>query len=562
MPKKSAPRSPVTFECKYETDDPEIHLIEIGYTHASSGERRAMLVRPSLSNRPSELRDKLVDADASGVTPATMAAVTAVLAGEPKSQKKLTTVTGWCSVAARDYFVLGRETVGHTDPPVVHEDSRSPTPPSHRASGKFKRWRKAVTRAGRLSNYHLFTVAASLTGPLLRSFTPATGLVFNFSGHSGSGKTTLLQVAQSAFRRSIEEGDLPKLAITETALEELAASHNDLVLCIDEWGALVGDAAAASSIVLALSYRLRDGAGKARSRRGNASLGYNTNLSWRIVALTTSEEPLEHLTGRARYPGEQVRFIEIYVPGKEEGGVWDRTAVDLAAAHERTAKLQDALRENYGLALPRFASQLAADPSRYSRMANEAMGRFVARVLAEGTIANEQRRHAEAFGKVYAAAVVAHSMKLLPFTEDEAMRAVLAMHAKSELAREATSGRLNEACRKLLDLADDPDRCVPASARIDGRGGQVIAITKTLDKRPALAVLSDRFDEVCAPLKAKPLIEQLKEAGILLPETKKADGRRGNDRRQVNAEGLVPDVHRPRFYVFAIDELRRGIGDR
>lgn len=129
---------------------------------------------------------------------------------------------------------------------------------------------------------------------------------------STSGKSSTIRVMNSSMERA-ERTDLIPFAITERALGELCAKHNDRAVGLDEAARSAESTSTNKEKVAQIAYAVGSGVGKVISEKAARDLGL-PNLVWRTIALCSGEPPLDAVGSAARKEGEQVRMIGIPVP--------------------------------------------------------------------------------------------------------------------------------------------------------------------------------------------------------------------------------------------------------
>jgi hypothetical protein len=442
----------VSFEAEVQTDDPQKFEILVKYrTEAGirylllprSGKRSIRTIRRTLDDCGAILPDKSGEADR---------LITDAFAQAPSSKLRVTERCGWL---ADSVFVLPHKTFGMAKIPFMHRNRILNFGNGSGPEGNLDDWKAGVHQLCLASNYATFAIGLALVGPLLTFLNQRTGLAFNFGGESGAGKTTVLQLAQSVVGKADYDSP-PRLDITPTALEELAYECNDGFLPLDEFGTAELSLEDRKRLRTAVSYKLRDGIGRRRSKSGAAIVG-QSDLRWRVVVLTSSEYPLSEM-GKRR-PGEEARFIDIVVPSRQAGGVLDRLSEldDALSGDAIFGSATIAIASNYGVARDALVEKIIGDVPRYAKKAKRRCDKFVSMVSVP-TFRPVQARYKEAFGKVYAALLLAVDLKLVPFDRKHAKRAVLAIYRRSELQL-VQSPAGHESLKKLAGVLNDEDQC-------------------------------------------------------------------------------------------------------
>src|SRR3984957_9373911 len=172
-------------------------------------------------------------------------------------------------------------------------------------------WKRNVGKLCSGNSRLLFAASVAFAAPLMR-VVGIEGGGFHFRGLSSKGKTTALQVAASVCGKVStapgEDSYLLNWKFTANSFEEVAQSHNDAVMVIDELGQ------ADAKTVGDICYMLANGQGKARM--GHAK------RSWRVMFITSGEVSLaEHMAkaGVETMIGQEVRLLEIATDCSEHG---------------------------------------------------------------------------------------------------------------------------------------------------------------------------------------------------------------------------------------------------
>src|SRR5580698_946834 len=172
-------------------------------------------------------------------------------------------------------------------------------------------WKSNVGKFCRGNSRLVFAASVAFAAPLMR-VVGIEGGGFHFRGLSSRGKTTALQVAASVCGKVAtapgEDSYLLNWKSTANSFEEVAQSHNDCLMVIDELGQ------ADAKTVGDICYMLANGQGKARM--GSAK------RSWRVMFITSGEISLaDHMAkaGVETMIGQEVRLLEIATDVSDQG---------------------------------------------------------------------------------------------------------------------------------------------------------------------------------------------------------------------------------------------------
>lgn len=341
----------------------------------------------------------------------------------------------------RDHFVLPHRTIG-PDPnsirflPLENTDLLKPD-----RKGTLDGWSKGLSRPLRRSSYLTFSTSLSLAGALLQPFADAgaggipEGVIFQFTGMSNAGKTTALQVAVSTVGRSDGDLVLPH-TFTDRGFEELLAASNNGLIALDDTSRIPGKPSAVREHIRTLPHVLASGQGKRRS--GVVAASGLANLTYKVIGVSTGETPLESYG--ERLAGERVRFPDIPVPLREEGGILDRLKEGDSAA-DLVNQAKEAINANYGHAYEAFVSALLFDLPGNLKVAERHIREFV-EAACDGTDPWD-RRFAQKFGLVYAAGALGAAFGILPFSATHAKNCALRLHKKARIEARAPQEALN-----------------------------------------------------------------------------------------------------------------------
>lgn len=259
----------------------------------------------------------------------------------------------------------------------------------------------------------------------------------------------------------------------------------------------------------------------------------------------------------ARFPGEEVRLVEIDVPPPAEGGIFDKLDGETSSrldSKELANAAEAAIARNYGHAFREFVRFLLEDGGDYAARARRIQARFVQEMVKRGEAAEADTRLLDVFGRVAATAVLADKAGVLPFSKRQARSAIVYAYSRTVKAKEHAQTMRRDAIQSLCDLATDHARCFPLQKgqEVPSRlTGDLHAITKSEKGRDLLCVLPDSFKAIVGPMNVISILAELEENGVLI---KAGDSKT----RQVKVRGLTND-NRPRLYCFYILKLEYRI---
>ncbi len=297
-----------------------------------------------------------------------------------EQQFTLTDQAGW--MAEEIAFVLpDGQVIGSQN--IIFDGTAPGTPTT---KGSLQEWKENVAAHCVENRLMTLAVSAAFAGPVLELFGFESGGL-HFRGHSSSGKTTHLYLAQSVW-----SGSILRWRTTDNALENLAARHNNTVLCLDELGEM--DGRAASDAI----YMLGNGEGK---QRRNAVGGLQQTHKWRQMILSSGEITMaEKLSeaGRTVQAGQEVRMLDIPAD-TQMFSVFD-TLHDFPDGRSLSEALKSNAGDQHGTAGPAFVKAILADPTKARYDLKQMMMHFDRKVaqkrpgLKTGIIGRAQQRFA------------------------------------------------------------------------------------------------------------------------------------------------------------------------
>jgi hypothetical protein len=406
----------------------------------------SLRIERALIREPSRVVGRLLDAGAI-LPPNRKAAselVDLALNAEPVEQYAITRRGGWHG----SKYVMRTETFGDSSRSLRYAGPTTTYPSYGLRQGSAAAWADGLDGPMAASSYLTFAMGVACGAPLLAILGEDEGATFHFYGFSSTGKSLASRVCESMTGRA-RNADLATFDMTDRSIEELCHSRNDASAIFDEEGRNTGSLTRKRDRRAKLAFMIPGGRGTVRSRSAvrNADLA---NLTWRLFALSSGEEPLENATERRR-AGEQVRHIDVPVPPPEEGGIFDRLddgpeeGIRLAAQVERT------IEQNYGEAIRPYLAVLTERRSELTPKVRELVNEFITSVGAD---ANPwERRFAQKFAIVAAGGTFAAEFGIAPFDADHARRCVTRIYRRARAAIrsvEETYNRVLAGLRRAL----------------------------------------------------------------------------------------------------------------
>jgi hypothetical protein len=472
----------------------------------------------------------------------------------PDEPKIIVDRTGWHF--EREAFVLADRVFGEYPREIRLSPRCAGKASSIGSAGNLSSWQESVGAIALHSSYISFGIMAALAAPMLLTSGFAEGMIFCFSGGSGQGKTTASRAAATV---SGKMDALPDWNTTKRNLEELASSHSDVLLVVDD----IEKSADSDSEIIQMINKLSHGLTSGQSK-GYANVvsgpGRLEKLEWRCVGLTSSPIPIEDQIAAkkgktARTDGQRVRLIDLPLP-EDDNGIFnllegDKLAME-AQRNQLVGTLERAMPENYGTLLPAWIEILREVSTETITKHVET---FVGKMVPQGS--GFDRRFAMRFGLVYAAGQIAVRRQLLPWPKLAAREAVIFCYRQALTAMRGIDRLADEGQQKLGTVSKSPKffpflrrggtikaakRKIWLGFRGDRNGGRILAIKRSgfielVGSEPAVEVLVQHFDD----------------CGVLA----KGHGGKKGKQMPVRFEG-DPKPQRPRFLVLDYKKAKQA----
>ena len=415
-------------------------------------------------------------------------------------------------------------------------------------SGTLDGWKLNVAELAMNSSYIAFGIIAALAAPLQRFASLSEGVIFNLAGESSTGKTTAAKVAATV---SGAPRPLPSWNITNRRLDERAAEYSDILLVLDDTEKRSGKTKQTAQALSDAAHVMTDGQSRDYS---DVVTGPDRleRLHWRCLAISTSPVTAEAYAlkaGNPRSDGERVRFIDIAVPDRENGGVFDYPglgySLGIEGAKLRIRELEDVIKEYHGVALEPWIKYLLSDVT--SEDVNRLIRRFIEKVSPDGTGFDE--RFAAKFGLVYAAGKLAIRAGILPWPKGFPLEVVEHCYRQARSVIVDFGKMESGAAVVLLEAAEDRQLfpTVKKGERLPAEVANTWAgIQRQIDGCEILAVRGDHLSRIVGSAEAAAqLVIYLKREGMLL------EGHGGKLTRQIpiRIEGSKRNSVKMRFYV-------------
>ena len=358
---------------------------------------------------------------------------------KPKDQVRVVARIGWHGSGGSRVFVLPGGAIGAdgADHVMLQTDRPDAMPPVAQ-SGTLADWQDKVARLAVGNSRLAFSLAIAFAAPLV-GLIGAEGGGFHLRGPSSVGKSTALQAAGSVWGGGGLRGWVRSWRTTDNSLEAVAASHNDLLLVLDEMGEAGAETVAASA------YMLANGAGKGRAGRDGSA---RRAAEWRLLFLSSGEDGIAGRLAEARggpiriKAGQEVRVLDVPANARPHGLFETLHGSPSAGALADSVKAGAAT--CYGTAGREWLERLVADPDGMTTAARDVMAAFLEDRLPVGAD-GQVGRAAQRFALVAAAGELAAGVGLLPWEPGEAERAAAACFRAWKDARAGGTGAAEDA---------------------------------------------------------------------------------------------------------------------
>ena len=384
-------------------------------------------------------------------------------------------------------------------------------------NGSLSDWQKEVGAFCMGNSRLIFAVSAAFAAPLLR-ITGAEGFGFHFMGNSSVGKSTILLVAGSVCGGGGFNGFIRRWRVTDNALESIAMTHNDSLLCLDEIGQVEPRA------IADISYMLANGQGKARSSKDGTA---RSIPEWRLMLLSSGELSIEQKLqedGRRFMAGQEVRLVSIPADAGRGFGIFENLH-----NHPDGRYFSDALKAaaiiNYGAPFIAFIKNIAADIENAAKKAVHWRVEFE-EAAVPNSAHGQVKRIAGNFALVAAAGEIAFEYGIVPWKKGAAFAATLRCFQDWLATRDGfNASEMRQIIEKVRGFIarHGSSRFV----NLDRAGEQVVpncAGYRKTEGNTALYLFDKSVfrHEVCAGFDHNLAAKYLQEAGLLEP---RGDGR-------------------------------------
>jgi uncharacterized protein (DUF927 family) len=448
---------------------------------------------------------------------------------EPGVTARCVTTTGWHGSA----FVLPDRTIGESQSEPLIFQTAAPDGTKLGSAGTLADWQQHIA-APCANNSRLVLVLSMGFAAACMGLTGAEGGGLHLRGKSSAGKSTALAVAASIFGPPSYRREF---RATDNSLESIAALHSDLLLPLDEIGALEPKHAAS------VAYLLANGQGKSRSRRDGS---LRAPAQWRLLFLSGGEIGLADLIAEAggrHRAGMEVRVIDLPADAGKDLGIFDSVPHGVAPG-AFAELLKTATAAHYGTALPAFLRGLVADVDKARLFLSERIASFVADANVDVS-SGQVRRVVNRFGLIAAAGELATHLGVTGWAKDVASHAAWCCFRDWEAAR-GTKGdsepmAMIQQVRHFLEQHGDARFTLGSRAKDDRAPKVLLRCGWRVEQADGVEfwVYAESFKrEVCQGFDPTAVARVLAKAKALKPESD----------RCMSRKELLPDDSRARIY--------------
>lgn len=297
-------------------------------------------------------------------------------------------------------------------------------------AGTLEAWRELVAQPCAGNSRLILGICAAFAAPLLTPLNQQS-FTIHIRGASSIGKTSTQWVGKSV---AGSPQSMHTWRATASALESIAAFHNDNLLCLDE----IGEAEVKD--VGTTAYMLNNGQGKLRQTR---NITLRPLLRWRLVCLSSGERTLADMMAQGNQrmqAGQAVRVIDLPADAGKGFGLFERLPEGVRSGREFADQIKAATHQQHGTALRAYLRQLVQDLPKHLATVRNYREQFKENYLPVGAD-SQVGRVADSFATLAAAGELATDFGLTGWREGEAGEGVaLCFHAWIE-ARGGTGNK-------------------------------------------------------------------------------------------------------------------------
>ena len=293
-----------------------------------------------------------------------------------------------------------------------------------RRSGTLQEWKEHIAKPCTHSSRARLALAAVFAAPNLRLLN-VNSFGFNFSGMTSGGKTLCVRSAASAPGLNSSEGPTTWDG-SAAGFEQRALGHRDSIVLFDDMSHLPQ-----RELAKLVTFRLASN--RPKTKAGAVSANNVVELDWRVISLSTSEDPIWQQMirpGRGRVRGEEVRMINVRACVSDKGDIFDGPNADERVGSTLQERLDFVERQEkltldcQGVAFRAYLAKRFTDPR-----AEETLKKYMDQFSEMASLPEQFRwlgRMRRLFAVVYAGAAQAIDYGVLPWGKQATLKAILA----------------------------------------------------------------------------------------------------------------------------------------
>ena len=319
------------------------------------------------------------------------------------------------------WFSFGDTTIGEPSanrkylPP--HDQNNRPR--GLRQTGTLEDWQRRVGDVVKSSPFATISVSAAFAAPLLRAADLGSMGIYGY-GAAKRGKSVALTAGGSVIGLGREE-DLENWNTTTARGLELACAFNDLMMPINEGGAIKGVRKEAYTQLREFTYAYAEGKERGRHSSWPAARG-----TFRGIFVATAEHSVAEYATMARVTrddGELCRVLDFPAICESTGSIFEQLPAGVSGS-TATEQLRRACRECSGVAFPPYVEHLIrCTPVGLKERVSAAMREFMAHVRTS-TFEGVTRQIAREFALLYAAGRLAHEARVWRWDQQRHLNAL------------------------------------------------------------------------------------------------------------------------------------------
>ncbi|WP_143748649.1 DUF927 domain-containing protein [Mesorhizobium sophorae] len=429
------------------------HLLGLSFPTFGGGSGK-LLLPMSVTTAPKDIIEALIDRGANWPNDGDQQKLwtAQIIAAIPLQACVISGTSGWVG----DVFMFGKVAIGAPKGTYrVHEHLIRGTERLAKKAETSDTWKRSVAQSAAKSSYAAFAIMQALSAPLFNFTELPEGAIFHFGGRGSTGKSTALMAGASVYGAP---HPLPSWQAGERGLHERAAANSDLQLILDDTEKLPLTSRNRYHAIASIAHTLTDGNSRAYAQIVEKGL---PQLRWRGWAISTGPDVMEKEFAGSNHTwtdGDRARWIDVPVPNRSEGGIWDRVPASegLRERGKRSSNLFTACKTAHGTIGRQWIRLLQQQRQIFAAGLASEIDRFVEKACP--TSAGVDSRVAAKFGLVYAAGRLAIRHGLLPWPKNLPLRVCKRLYLRCLETNGGLERALEDAKANLLMAVQDAER--------------------------------------------------------------------------------------------------------